>query len=392
MEHPAQLEPLMPREGEQQLEDLTIELVAKAASLSRQLHPLVQPAVGNLVRSMNCYYSNLIEGHNTLPREIDRALAQDFSKDPKRRALQQEAVAHIEVQREIDDGRDPAEDPTATAYIRWLHREFCRRLPPELLWVEDPQSEHRVEVVPGTLRDGDVQVGRHVPPAAHALPDFLNRFEHGYAATARSRLRRIIAIAASHHRFLWIHPFYDGNGRVVRLMSHALLRRAGIGSGLWSVSRGLARRSAQYRELLMAADSPRRNDWDGRGNLSEETLTSFCVFFLDTCVDQVSFMEALLQPFDLLRRVQLYVEEETAAGRLPRGAYSILREVILAGEVERGRAPELTGHQERMARNVVSKLLDRGLVTAGGPRAALRLGIPIDVVDRFFPQLYPVAA
>jgi Fic family protein len=54
-----------------------------------------------------------------------------------------------------------------------------------------------------------------------------------------SRAERLVAIAASHHRLLWIHPFSEGNGRVARLLSHALLRRAGVGSPLWSVARGL---------------------------------------------------------------------------------------------------------------------------------------------------------
>jgi len=44
---------------------------------------------------MNCYYSNLIEGHNTLPIDIDRALRDDYAGDPKRRNLQLEARAHM---------------------------------------------------------------------------------------------------------------------------------------------------------------------------------------------------------------------------------------------------------------------------------------------------------
>ena len=142
----------------------------------------------------------------------------------------------------------------------------------------------------------------------------------------------------------------------------------------------------------MAADRPRRNDWDGRGNLSEEALTAFCVFFLSACVDQVGFMESLLRPTELLRRIRVFVVEEIAAGRLPRGAFGLLREAILAGEVDRGRASELTGHKERMARVVVSELVKRGLLLAGSPRGPLRLGFPADVRERFFPQLYPVAS
>lgn len=56
---------------------------------------------------MNCYYSNFIEGHETRPRDIDRALHGDFSSNPKQRALQYEARAHIELQTAIDSDQDP---------------------------------------------------------------------------------------------------------------------------------------------------------------------------------------------------------------------------------------------------------------------------------------------
>jgi Fic family protein len=93
-------------------------------------------------------------------------------------------------------------------------------------------------------------------------------------------------IAAAHHRLAWIHPFGDGNGRVVRLHSHALLIRHGLaGHGLWTLSRGLARQRQRYYAALEAADRGRRNDLDGRGNLSDAALADFCVFFLDLPVE-----------------------------------------------------------------------------------------------------------
>ena len=85
------MEPLLP-EDRQELEDLATDLVAKASTLAGRLHPVMRASVGDLVRSMNCYYSNLIEGHNTLPIDIDRALNNELSKEPERRNLQLEAA------------------------------------------------------------------------------------------------------------------------------------------------------------------------------------------------------------------------------------------------------------------------------------------------------------
>jgi Fic family protein len=383
------MEPMLPGHGDRRLDDLTIELVGRANSFAGQINPVVRRSVGELVRSMNCYYSNLIEGHNTHPRDIDRALAAQFSTEPKKRVLQKEAVAHIEVQRSIDMQTNEAVNPLSSEYVTWLHREFCRRLPPELLLIEDPDTGGKKEVKPGLMRDGTVVVGRHVPPYPENIPRFMARFDEAYSSEKLSKPDQVIACAAAHHRLLWIHPFYDGNGRVARLMSHAGLLRLGIGSELWSIARGLARNVDRYKALLQAADEPRRGDLDGRGTLSQAALIEFCEFFLASCLDQIAFMQGLLNFQTLSGRIRIYVEEEIAFKRLPKGSYPLLREALLIGEFERGRAEDITGYKERMARDVLSELLKNGLLVSDGPRAPVRLGFPIDVVERWFPLLYP---
>ena len=388
---PTEMEPLLPQDCNQVLEDLAVELVAKANQLSGQVKPEVRDSIGDLVRSMNCYYSNLIEGHNTHPRDIDSALDDRFSDNAEKRALQKEAMAHIEVQRMIDAGEAPQAAPTSLEYIRWIHYEFCRRLPDDLLWINNPDTEERIRIVPGEFRDGAIQVGRHVPPPAEDIEQFLNRFAEVYGSDSLSSITKIKAIAAAHHRFVWIHPFYDGNGRVVRLMSHAMLLQCGVGSCLWSVARGLARSGMDYKARLMAADSLRQGDLDGRGALSDKQLQAFCEFFLRVSIDQIEFMESLLQPSELLRRMKLYCDDEEAAGRLPKHSMALLREAFLVGQFERGHAPAVTGYQERRAREILAHLLKLRLLVSTGPRAPVRLGFPLAVVERWFPALYPVS-
>jgi len=383
------LEPTLPPAGDPDLENLAASLIGASNRLAGQMHPLVRESIGELVRSMNCYYSNLIEGHDTHPRDIARALASDYSKDPKRRVLQHEARAHIEVQRMIDTGNDPKDRVTSLAYVTWVHEEFCRRLPDDLLWVTDPDTKKCLRVVPGKIREVDVSVGRHIPPAPADLEMFLTRFAEAYDATHLSLVQRVIAVAAAHHRLLWIHPFVDGNGRVTRLISHAMLRQADVGSSLWSAARGLARRVDEYRTALAAADSPRRGDLDGRGNLSLGALKEFCIFFLGVCIDQVEYMQSLLEPSELLRRIKLHVDDEESAGLLPKGSMVLLREALLCGELERGRAAELTGYRERRARDSLTALLDRGMLVPTTPKGPVRLGFPIDALERWLPKLYP---
>jgi Fic family protein len=387
----AAMEPLLP-DDQRELEDLATDLIAKAHGLAGRLNPVMRASVGDLVRSMNCYYSNLIEGHNTFPADIDRALNNELTQEPERRNRQLEARAHIDVQRMIDRGEAPT-PVMAIEFITWTHRSFCERLPEAMLLVENPETGERLRVVPGKLRDRQAKVGRHVPPAPEELDAFLKRFVEGYGSTYLSRLRKVIGVAASHHRLAWIHPFLDGNGRVTRLFSHALLRELDVSSELWSVSRGLARRVGEYKSNLQEADQPRRGDLDGRGSLTMKGLVDFCRFFLTTSVDRVDFMARLLEPADLLRRMEIWAEEEIRAKRIPKASWPLLREAVISGEFFRGKAAELTGYETRQARTVLNTLIDLRYLASPTPRSPVRLGLPAEVVDRWFPRLYqPPAA
>jgi Fic family protein len=368
------------------LTDLALELAQRSAGFRRSLPQSLLSSLATLVRSMNCYYSNLIEGHDTHPIDIERALHGDYSKDSKKRNLQLEAKAHIAVQEWIDAGGITERAETADA-IREIHRRFCAALPEELLWVEDPATHERMKVVPGELRSGEVAVGHHIAISAPAVPRFLQRFEGIYGHLGKTET--ILATAAAHHRLLWIHPFLYGNGRVARLMSHATLLETLDTGAVWSVARGLARNVSAYKGHLAACDQTRRNDLDGRGNLSEENLAEFTRFFLTTCLDQVAFMETLMQPDSLRTRILLWTEEEIRLDRLPPKSGAILEALLYRGELPRGEAAGIVGTGDRHARRVVAALINRGVLAAATSRAPLRLAFPATLASRWMPGLFP---
>lgn len=383
------MEPLLLREDSRHragLTDLALELAQRSAGFRRSLPESLVTSLADLVRSMNCYYSNLIEGHDTHPVEIERALKGDYSKDAKKRDLQLEARAHIEVQRWIDGGALKSRSVT-TAGLQEIHQRFCSLLPEELLAVEDPVTKERVTVIPGELRNRDVQVGRHIAISPPAVPRFLARFEQVYGALGKTDT--ILATAAAHHRLAWIHPFVDGNGRVARLMSHATMLESLDTGAVWSVARGLARNVQVYKSHLAACDLPRRNDVDGRGPLSEESLAEFTRFFLTTCLDQVAFMEKLVRPNELRTRIQLWAEEEIRLDRLPPKSGTVLEAVLYRGELPRGDTAAVVGTGDRQARRVVSTLLDRGVLVSASTRAPLRLAFPAALAPRWMPGLFP---
>jgi Fic family protein len=389
-ESPSLMEPLLIGDGSRHrgaLTDLAFDLARKSAGFRRSLPPSLLASLSDLVRAMNCYYSNLIEGHDTHPVDIERALKNDYSLDARKRDLQLEAKAHIAVQKWIDSGSLKGGLAIKADGICEIHRRFCELLPEDLLWVEDPATKDRLCVVPGELRRRGVRVGTHVAISPGALPRFLERFEQVYGSVGKTE--SIVSTAAVHHRLLWIHPFLDGNGRVARLMSHATMLDMLDTGAVWSVARGFARRVSDYKALLANCDRTRRNDLDGRGTLSEEALAEFTQFFLKVCIDQVDFMERLVQPDRLRARILVWAEEEIRLGELPPKSGNILEAVLYRGELPRGEAGAVAGTGERQARRIVSALLDKEVLTSDGPRAPLRLAFPAMLASRWMPGLFP---
>jgi Fic family protein len=390
-EMPSRIEPCLLESIPVEITDAIATLTAAAECLGHRLHPSTVANLADLVRVMNCYYSNLIEGHKTTLRDIERALANDLDGEESRRNLQVEARAHIRVQRLIDrrhaEGTLP--EPASRDFLRWLHREFYSEAPDPMLWVEGAHRRLRME--PGEFRrlpEQDVTIGRHLPPGSERVEDFMQYFERRYRLETLGKGGRIIALAAAHHRLNYIHPFPDGNGRVSRLMGHAMGLMAGIGAGgLWSISRGLARglqSRQEYKQMLDYADSLRQGDLDGRGSLSQKALIEFIHWFLRVCQDQVGFMTGLFEFDHLAGRLKLYVERAD----LKPEAFHILERVLLQGEMPRGEAERVTGLKERSARMLLAALLENGILGSKTPKGPVSLRFPGDAVEILFPRLF----
>lgn len=404
LQTPQRIEPARLEEPIAAVTDAVADLSAATAVLGKALHPKTAANLAGLVRVMNTYYSNLIEGHHARPRDIQRALEGKFDEDEKRRNFQIEAAAHVRVQAEIERQATEEElpEPASMEFIRWLHREFYKGAPDELLRIKGKITGRDVEfsMYPGEWRskpEHDNAVGRHIPPSSTCVADFMQYFEQRYRFAQLGTAGRIMAIGAAHHRFNYIHPFPDGNGRVSRLMSHAMALYAGIGAhGLWSISRGLARGltpgpggRTEYKTMMDAADAPRQGDLDGRGNLSLRALNEFVLWFLRVSLDQVRFMAGVFDIDSLAKRLRTHVEHNEA---LKPEAIRLLEEALIRGEFERGEIARITGLPERSARRVLSATIDAGLLASDTEKGAVSLRFPDDALETLFPRLYPAAA
>lgn len=394
IETPDRLEPMrLGDDATGQINEVLAELAFKAGRLDNALRGPLQAEAADLVRLMNCYYSNLIEGHVTRPRDIAAAVEGELSKDPAQRDLQLEARAHIVVQEALDRRfyAGKLDDPASPDFILGLHRDFYAEVPESFRKIEG--KAHSFTMEPGAFRSEpqqDVQIGQLIPPSSDRVAAFMARFHQVYGEKqGQSPRARLIDIPAAHHRFAYIHPFPDGNGRVGRLMTHAMFLKAGMGAGgLWSISRGLARGlegREEYKARLAATDVPRQGALDGRGNLSLRALQEFTLWFLKVALDQIEFMTNLFDLDNFATRLRRIVE--TNPDLDPRGG-AILEAVLARGELARGEAAAVTGLGDRMGRAILSQLLAAHLLTSETPKGPVRIALATENVDQLFPRLF----
>ncbi len=391
------MEPTLPARRHD-LEELSLEVYKASAKLAGRVHPLTARRIARLLRNVNSYYSNLIEGVRTTLLDIESSLT-ELSEDDRTRKLQLLHKQNIHAQTMIDKECLPAEQEiTSVEFLCRLHKELFDGVPEEFLIQRDPAGNREIMTIPGRLRDENVQIGHHVPPDKDELGDLLERFRNVYSLKTVQGTTRLICAAAGHHRLLWIHPFLEGNGRVARLFTDVYLTCSGLeGYGLWTQSRGLARAETQYKALLAAADAPRQGDYDGRGNLSDKGLHAFCLFFLNTALDQACFMNDLLSLDATVKNIRFYCSLRTqghVSGKkpLPKESARILAHVFVHGSITKGKVSELINTSDRTARNVTKALLAEGLLETANQKAPLTIGLPAHTVQFYFPELCDAGA
>ena len=384
-DHPAQMEPLLPSEFKMgPVLERANDLIRKADRLSSWCPPGALPGLRKLLRSMNSFYSNKIEGQHTLPLEIEQALRNDYSQDEDKARRQRLALAHMSTESQLEALWPEWSNETVWSVqtVRDIHQDLFARLP------EDDGN-----LCPGHFRTREVSVGRHAAPAAGSLIQFLNRWSSTYSSVRKGEMQ-LVAMAAAHQRLAWIHPFLDGNGRVTRLHSHLVLGHMGLTNGLWSPLRGFARSQELYYQRLAGADEPRAGDLDGRGNLTETGLLQWIAYVLDMCIDQVEFITQLLSLEAMKDRISacLTYEEQVQRSGVRTEALRALHYLFVSrAELDRADFKAILGLGDRLATAQISALLKRGLLETDSPHGKLRFGVPQHALRFYFPRLWPEA-
>ncbi|WP_339889912.1 Fic family protein [Neptuniibacter pectenicola] len=381
------------------LKDKAIEVYKRSARLEASVPPGLKSAVTHLLRFVNSYYSNKIEGNNTKPADVIRAQhANEEELDPAIRDDHKEVVSHLIAQKFLASNQPSASEVSSAEFVQWIHELFFQDLSEQARTLVLESTGEQFIVEAGQFREQQVVVGRHLPPEGADLAKNMEVFHRAYRLDWIHGDERLLAAAASHHRLLWIHPFLDGNGRVTRLFTDVYMQLAGVdGYGLWSVSRGFSRSIEQYKAALAAADKPRGGDLDGRGQLSDKGMLKFQHYFLDTCLEQIDYLSSLLCMGDFDKRMAFYVSQRVAGvavdvdGKpLPKWrpeTINLFRAVIAQGGVLRTDVPAITGLGETVSRNLVKQLMKEHWLV-GDEKRPLKLEIPFEGISTLFPHLW----
>ena len=388
------LSPVLPgKENMGPLKDMAQAIITASAGLEGRVARETAVALGDRLRLVNSYYSNLIEGHKTSISDIESALHKVFSHNPDKKYAQELCAAHVETERRFVQLVEAQKDRNICdqELLSDIHAAFYANLPDEHLYTHSGGGFTKHSVHPGVIRDVSVSVDGRSPhgPDHRDLPALLKTFANAYDPHHFHGDERLIAMAASHHRLTWLHPFRDGNGRVARLFSGLYLAGAGVNrNNLWSLSRGLSRRKEQYMFELWATDSPSTEK--GAHHFDDDLLADFCRFFFEVCLDQIRFMEDLLRLDEIESRIDWYVEMRAKDPKKPLKvpAGRLLRAVFMRGAVPRGMVAEILNMSARNARRIVSDLLKDNLLYSPSHRAPLTIGLPIHVLPYYFPSLY----
>lgn len=387
-------------------QDKLVELLQADAALNRTIPETIRGSVEWLLRQVNCYYSNRIEGNPTHPKELLKAQASNAGGvDVVRSKEVQELLAHLEVQIKFDSKEiDPAE-LCAPEFIRELHRAFYSGLPKSQLHIKNLAGDDVLDannqpmlITPGEFREHAVLVNQHEPPAPAELAGYMSWLKFSFDLNKIHGTNRVIAAAALHHRLAWIHPFQDGNGRVTRLLTDCYMRHSGFGGyGLWSITRGFARNTKAYYHALAQADKPRQGAQDGRGVLSDAGLLYFTKYFIDTALDQLRYFSDLLEMRKLVSRVDFYFEMR-AKGALPGGvgedlpplrlyARDIYKFLLDRGEKSKSEICDYLGRGEQTLRSTFRQMETEGLISVG-PGKKIKLQLSPGIIEYLFPKLW----
>lgn len=366
------------------LESLHIKMEA----IPSYIHKEILFEIKEQIKLVNNYYSNQIESEGTHPYDIESAMQQKGNSYSDKQRL---ALAYQKAQDGIFSSNNI--DYSETDQIMNLHKVFYSScyLKNEQVMIKDSNGMS-YKIVPGATRSLDVEVGLHLAPKTESIKRLLKEFHHHYSFNEFDLgITKLIKTFAAHHRFMFIHPFLDGNGRVGRLITDGMLKEISPRSfGLWSISRGLSRHNKTYKLYLSRADQIRQGSTDGRGQRTEKGLVEFISIMTDIALDQVNYMGSKLQLDRFEERLSKYINQSELKHK--EKMLQIIPLLLIHGSLPKKNLHKIFGCSERTARNILNSFKNVGLIkdlSNSSNSTDIKLNIDQNMMRYLFPDLVP---
>lgn len=283
-----------------------------------------------------------IEGnHTTLAEYVEERVGGDASRDDQILEIRNLERAMDYVEEAVQPGT-----PITLQLIRELHSIAVKGL-------EREGDRH-----PGAWRTAPVQIAHagHLPPEAIQVPAYMDELA-AFINRDDPRKYDLMKVALAHHRFAWVHPFGNGNGRVVRLVTYALLIKYGFkvadGGRLLNPAAVFCTDRRKYYDMLAHADQG-----------TNAALEAWCTYVLDGVLTEIRKLDELSDYENLTRRILL----PAIAHAEDRKLITPLEEEVLVVTAKLGTVksadlaaamPKLTDAQRTYQ---IKKLVERGML------------------------------
>ncbi|GAA3882664.1 Fic family protein [Leifsonia kafniensis] len=262
--------------------------------------------------------------------------------------------------------------PITHIYIRELHRLVVSGL------------RREGDLTPGAYRLGEVAIGgaKHQPPFPSDVLDSMSALI-AFANVEVEPHKQLLQSAIVHHRFLWIHPFGNGNGRVSRLLTYAMLVKQGFtatsGYRALNPTAVFGADRAAYYDNLERADA-----------LDNDGIVAWCTYVLTGLKTDLLRLTSLTDgDFVVTRLLHPAIERLRDSGRLTASEAAALRVVAQKTVVKAGDLASALPGSPSTRSQAIRKIVDRGLLIPleNSPRSYRLAFAPNDLTVHIVHQL-----
>lgn len=322
---------------------IELERLRSPRRLKSRVHPLIFIQIKEIFHTLESLGSVRIEGNNTtlsdiVEKTIDGSLKRDESEETKEFLNTQKALGFIE--------KNIKEE---TVIDRKIISEFHKII------VEGLNPSKEGDYTPGKFREIEVSIknSNHKPPMAVKVPEYMEELVD-FINSQKDQKYKLLSIAVAHHRFAWVHPFRNGNGRTVRLITYAMLMSHGFAvNHILNPTAVFCNDRDTYYKMLALADSG-----------TDQGILGWCDYVLKNLLEEIKKIDNLLDYDYLIPKILMpALEDALRRKNINSEEFQILKLSVEKGEIRAADINEvLRKKYHTQVSQYIRKLKEEGLL------------------------------